>query len=162
MITIRPYTSTDTPFLAALYYHTIHNINKRDYTQAQLNAWAPSLKAEDYSGWQEKLDRIKPFVAEIDETIVGFAEFEPNGHIDCFYVHHNYQGRGVGSALMKAILKKAKTDNINRIYAEVSITAAPFFTAKGFSIVNEQTVTIRGEQLQNFVMEKCLEAGLQS
>ncbi|MHB1949598.1 MAG: GNAT family N-acetyltransferase [Gammaproteobacteria bacterium] len=42
-------------------------------------------------------------VAVMDDKIVGFAELEDNGHIDCFYCHHEYQGCGVGSALMREI-----------------------------------------------------------
>ena len=158
-ITVRKYKESDAPDLANIYYNTIHTVNTRDYTEEQVNAWAPSDSLQDYSGWQTKLDKIKPFVAEIDSTIVGFAEFEPNGHIDCFYVHNEYQGAGVGSSLIQAIFEMAKQDNINRIYAEVSITAKPFFKAKGFKVVKEQTVNLRGVELKNFVMEKHLLSG---
>jgi hypothetical protein len=88
-------------------------------------------------------------------TVVGFAEFEPNGHIDCFYVHHNFQGVGVGTALMHEIEMEAREKLLPRIYAEVSITARPFFASKGFQVIKQQTVRIRGVELTNFVMEKC-------
>lgn len=153
-IKVRTYQETDAPTLAMIYYHTIHNINIRDYSEEQVNAWAPYDSVEDYSGWQKKLAMVRPFVAVINDIIVGFAEFEPNGHIDCFYVHHEFQGKGVGSALMVAIVDKAQKEDIVRIFAEVSITARPFFEAKGFQLVKEQQVTIRGVKLTNFVMEK--------
>lgn len=41
-----------------------------------------------------------------------------------------------------------------RIYAEVSITARPFFASKGFQVIKQQTVRIHGVELTNFVMEK--------
>ena len=158
MVTIRKYKTADAQALASIYYHTIHNINIRDYTEEQVNAWAPYSSVEDYSGWQEKLAKIKPFVAVLDDVITGFAEFEPiidqGGHIDCFYVHHEHQGKGFGSALMNAVFDKAKQEGIARIYAEVSITARPFFEAKGFKVVKEQKVSLRGVELTNFVMEK--------
>jgi putative acetyltransferase len=153
MINIRKYREVDAPALANIYYHTIHTVNTRDYSEEQINAWAPSDSIKDYSGWQTKLDKIKPFVAEMESVIVGFAEFEPNGHIDCFYVHHEYQGKGVGTALMTAIFDEAEEQGITRIYAEVSITAKPFFEAKEFTVVKEQTVNLRGVELINFVME---------
>lgn len=154
MITVRKYKESDAPAIANIYYNTIHTVNIRDYTEEQVNAWAPYDSVQDYSGWQEKLAKIQPFVATINDTVVGFAEFEPNGHIDCFYVHHEYQGKGVGSVLMKTIFDKAEEDKISRIFAEVSITAKPFFQSKGFKVVKEQTVTLRGVELKNFVMEK--------
>lgn len=153
-IRVRRYQDGDAKYIAHIYYNTIHTVNAKDYTKEQLDAWAPWSSVEDYSGWREKLDKIKPFVALIENTIVGFAEFESNGHIDCFYVHHEYQGAGVGSALMHEIEKESVTKSISRIYAEVSITAKPFFEAKGFKVVKQQTVLMRGVELINFVMEK--------
>ena len=97
-----------------------------------------------------------PLVAIVDEEIVGFAEFEDNGHIDCFYVHHLWQKKGVGYSLIKAIKEEAKLKNINRIFAEVSITAREFFEKMGFIIVREQIVNIRGVYLKNFMMEMYL------
>jgi putative acetyltransferase len=36
----------------------------------------------------------------------------------------------------------------------VSITAHPFFEARGFNVMTEQSVVVRGVALTNFVMEK--------
>lgn len=153
-IQIRRYQDEDAEFLSKIYYHTIHTINAKDYTKEQIDAWAPWSSVEDYSGWKQKLEKIKPYVAMINDTIVGFAEFEPNGHIDCFYVHHEFQDCGVGSALMAEIEKEVINKSIARIYAEVSITAKPFFERKGFNVVKQQSVTIRGVKLTNYIMEK--------
>ena len=153
-IQVRRYQDGDAKFLSRIYYNTIHTVDARDYTKEQIDAWAPWSSVQDYSGWQEKLEKIKPFVALINDKIVGFAEFEPNGHIDCFYVHHEFQGSGVGSALIHEIEKEAVDKSISRVYAEVSITAKPFFEAKGFHVVKQQAATIRGVELINFVMEK--------
>lgn len=88
--------------------------------------------------------------------MVGFAEFETNGHIDCFYVHHDFQRVGIGSSLMSAIENDARTNKISRIFAEVSITAKPFFQRNGFVVIKEQCKLIRGVELTNFIMEKVL------
>ena len=85
---------------------------------------------------------------------MGFAEFEPNGHIDCFYVHHEFQGSGIGSALIHEIEKEAVYKSISRVYAEVSITARPFFEAKEFQVTKQQTVQIRGVELINCIPPK--------
>jgi len=154
-IQIKPYEKNDAPFLASIYFNTIHHINLKDYSPEQINAWAPvtSLEAED---WMKKWEKISPLVAVQSHQIVGFAEFEKDGHIDCFYCHHEYQRCGVGTALMNAIENQAKDNHVGKIFAEVSITAKPFFEAKGFNVVKEQTVNIRGVTLTNFVMEKLL------
>lgn len=126
-ITIRLYNNeADAAFLAAIYFNTIHKINAKDYSPEQLDAWAPTSSLER-EGWMRKWEKLPPIVAEIDNEIVGFAELEDNGHIDCFYCHHEYQGCGIGSALMKEIEDRARKNKLNKLFAEVSITARPFF-----------------------------------
>lgn len=151
-IIIRNYIADDAPQLANIYYYTIHNINAQDYSEEQVNAWAPSSSLE-LTGWKKKWETITPLVALIDNKIAGFTEFEPSGHIDCFYVHHEYQGVGIGSSLMNEIFKKANDLKLKRVFAEVSITAKPFFEAKGFKVIKQQDVDIRGVKLTNFIME---------
>lgn len=155
-VLIRKYQKKDARALADIYYYTIHNINSRDYSEEQINAWAP-ISSLELEGWEIKWAKIVPFVAVMNDQIVGFAEFEPDGHIDCFYVHHDFQGVGVGSSLINAIENEAKKNNIDRIYAEVSITAKPFFKRKGFIIIKERIKLIKGVNLTNFIMEKTLQ-----
>ncbi len=156
-ITIRRYRPADVQELANMYYFTIHKVNIQHYTQEQVAVWAPktSLSTEK---WEKKFERTNPFVAIVGEHIVGFAEFEPDGHIDCFYTHHNWIKKGVGSALMNAIYKEATHKGISRIFAEVSITAKPFFEKHGFSTVKEQTVSKNGVKLVNYKMEKLIDS----
>ena len=153
MIKIRKYKKEDATALASIYYRTIHIINIRDYSEAQVNVWAPETSKE-IDGWIKKWKKISPLVAIINDVPVGFAEFESTGHIDCFYVHHEYQGQGIGSLLMQSIFNEARKQNIKRIFAEVSITARPFFELKGFKVAKQQTIVRQGVALDNFIMER--------
>ncbi len=154
-IVVRAYESNDATDLAKIYYNTIHKVNTKDYSEIQLEAWAPKSSIEADS-WLKKFEKTKPLVAVDDKTVVGFAEFESNGHIDCFYCHHEWIGFGVGSALMNAIHEIAHGQKILKIFAEVSITARPFFEKHGFTVTEEQKVSIKGIELINFKMEKRL------
>lgn len=152
-IFIRDYRPEDVQALANIYYNTIHKINIQHYTEEQVDVWAPATSLET-EGWAKKFPKTKPIVATVGDEIVGFAEFEPNGHIDCFYCHHEWVGKGVGSAIMKEILQRAQNNHIHLIYAEVSITAKPFFEKWGFRIVTQQTIVRKGIELTNFKMER--------
>ncbi|HGF7395248.1 TPA: GNAT family N-acetyltransferase, partial [Vibrio cholerae] len=134
------------------FYHTVRNVNLRDYSQAQVEAWAP----DDFSSeiWQRKMNLLSPFVAEIDGKIVGYSDLQENGLIDHFFCHHEHQGRGVGRQLMEHVLRMGKLQGITRFYSEVSITARPFYERFGFKVTQEQTIEVRGQKLCNFVMEK--------
>lgn len=137
-----------------LFYNTVHEINIQDYTQEQINAWAPENM--DYEVWHKRLQAKLPYIAEDNGEIVGFGELEANGHIDCFYCHSKYQKKGIGSKLLSHIENTAKSQGIKRLYTEASITAKLFFQSKGFCIVREQQVELRGVLFQNYVMEKYL------
>ncbi len=155
-ISIRNYHVEDASALANIYFHTIHRINIKHYTQEQVDVWAPESSLEG-EGWKKKFLRTNPIVAVIEDKVVGFAEFEPDGHIDCFYCHHEWIGKGVGSALMNEIFIRAKNSNINRIFSEVSITAKPFFEKQGFVVLSEQKIVRKGIELTNYKMEKKLQ-----
>lgn len=152
-IKTRKYQPSDAKALVDIYYYTIHRINSQDYSKEQIDAWAPitSLKVDN---WKTKWDDVPPIVALLDDIVVGFAEFEKNGHIDCFYVHHLYQGCGVGTALMRAIEELAYHYGCKKLYSEVSITAKPFFEKSGFACIREQMVLIGDVRLKNYLMEK--------
>ncbi len=151
---IRPHKPEDAATLFQLFFDTVRNVNIQDYTQEQVKAWAP--ENFDINRWQDRTKDYCIFVAEDDSGIVGFAELEQNGHIDCFYVHHEKQGLGIGHKLMSQLEQKAKSLELDEIYAEVSITARPFFERKGFKVMQKQTISLRGQSLTNYKMSKSL------
>ncbi|QUX95770.1 GNAT family N-acetyltransferase [Marinomonas sp. CT5] len=154
MIKVRRYEQVDSIVLWDIFFNTVRTVNTQDYSLAQVQAWAP--ESFDMSVWERKMDEIKPFVAELDNIIVGYCDLQSDGLIDHFFCHHQYQGKGVGRRLMSHIVSLAIERNIARIYSHVSLTAKPFFERFGFRVVSEQNVKVRGEALINFEMEKWL------
>jgi putative acetyltransferase len=152
MIQIRNYKESDAAKLWELFYHTVRNVNIRDYSLAQVEAWAPDEFNPEI--WQQKMNLILPFIAEIDGEIVGYTDLQENGLIDHFFCHHQYLGKGIGRSLMEHVFKVGKSRGITRFYSEVSMTARPFYERLGFHIVKEQIIEIRRQKLRNFVMEK--------
>ncbi|HDZ5414649.1 TPA: GNAT family N-acetyltransferase [Vibrio harveyi] len=138
--------------LKSLGYNRVRNVNRRDYNEQQVKAWA--LDEFDSEIWLQKMMDIQPFVAELDGVIVGYSDVQSSGLVDHFFCHHAYQGQGVGRALMAHVFKQAKEKGLTRLYSEVSITARPFFEHMGFSVLKEQQVEVRGAILTNYVMER--------
>jgi len=154
---IRDAETGDAPAIAELFYNTILNVNVGDYTASQVEAWAGP--APDPGMWERRIlsgdDYAKrTFIAVEDKQVVGFAEFEGDGHIDTLYVHHEFQGHGIASRLLDRVEAEAKRRGLERLYTEASITAQPFFRRRGFSVVRPQLVEVRGHTFRNFVMEK--------
>ncbi|MEZ9061118.1 GNAT family N-acetyltransferase [Vibrio sp. 10N.247.311.49] len=155
MIRIRNYQANDDKALWEIFFHTVRNVNVRDYSQQQVEAWAPS--SFDFALWKKRMNGLQPFVAELDGCVVGYTDLQPSGLIDHFFCHHEYQGKGVGKALMEHVFTVGRVRGISRYFSEVSITARPFYEHLGFKVVNEQEVEMRGVKLTNYVMEKVVE-----
>jgi putative acetyltransferase len=95
-------------------------------------------------------------VAEAAAHQVGFAELEPDGHVDRVYVAADHQGQGVGRLLLVAVVAEARRVGLARLFTEASITARPFFEAQGFVVLAPQVVTCRGAEFVNYRMERVL------
>src|SRR4029077_563741 len=154
MVTLRPYRPDDAPALLALFRHTIRRVNSRDYSPAQIAAWA-SDDIDTVSWFGRFTGRYVP-VAEEARHPVGFAELEPNGHIDRVYVSADHQQRGIGRQLLAAVVAEARRFGLARLFTEASITARPFFEAQGFTVLSPQVVRSRGAEFVNYRMERVL------
>lgn len=149
-IQIKSYDKIFKKDIPELFTCTIHKTCNKDYTQAQLNAWAnPNI---DFKIWEQRVAKTKPYLAIIQNKLVGFVEFYED-YIDCFYIHHEYQGMGVGKSLLEHVLSIAKKNNISKIRVDVSITAKPFFEKFGFRQIKINHVKRYEEELINFSME---------
>lgn len=145
---LRPYRTQDCPALAGLFYDTVHTVNARDYTPPQLDAWADGHV--DLAAWDRSLSEHHSLVAVLDGVIVGFGDMASDGYLDRLYVHKDYQGRGIATALCDALEQAAP----GPYTTHASITARPFFEHRGYRVVREQQVERKGILLTNFVMQK--------
>ncbi len=154
MVTVRRFKPGDEWVLHDIFFQTIHHVNIMDYTQNQIDAWAPEVFDED--GWTERVRSINPYVAMLNEKIVGYADIQKDGYIDHFFCHWRYQGTGIGGTLMRTLIEDGRKRSVSRCYANVSISAKPFFEYFGFEVVRGQEVKVRDQKLKNFLMEKSL------
>ena len=151
---IREFKLDDLPTVVSLFQRTVREINIRDYSPVQVRAWAPD--APDMNAWKERLSRGLIWVCEATGNIVGFIQFEDNGHIDLLYVHPEFQRQGIARGLLQKALEWASSKQLPCLFTEASLTARPFFERFSFRVVRSQKVMLRGVQFENFVMERNL------
>ena len=154
MIELREFRPGDAPALRDVFVSAIHGVAIRDYTPQQVDAWAP--REHDVADWAEHMHDLAPFVAERDGRIVGYADVQPDGYIDHFFVSAAAGGQGVGGALMRRLLARAHERGLAELTSHVSLTAQPFFAHFGFEIVQQRVVQVRGVELRNAAMRKTL------
>lgn len=151
---VRPFRTGEEKALWRVFYSSVHGLARSHYSPEQLTAWAPDSYAEEE--WRERILRNRPFVAEVDGTVAGFADVQSNGYVDLFFVAAEAAGKGVGGALMGHLEAHARAQGITRLSAQVSLNAVAFFRHFGFAVEAEQTVVVRGIRFANFRMSKRL------
>lgn len=118
---LRKYQSSDCREVTDLFFNTVHIINAKDYTKEQLDVWATGQA--DLEKWDQSLQGHYSVVAVENDVIVGFGDIDSTGYLDRLYVHANYQGRGIATAICDQ-LEQAVPGSIT---THASITAKPFF-----------------------------------
>ena len=154
MIALRDFRPGDEPALRAVFGSAIHEVAIRDYTQAQVDAWAP--RVFDAALWAQRMQGIAPFVVERDGEIVAYADVQPSGYIDHFFVAARAGKLGIGGMLMRRIHERASELGIAELTSEVSRTAQPFYRHFGFEIVDHHVKRVRGVDIEYAAMRKRL------
>lgn len=145
---IRKYQASDCREMAELFYNTVHTVNAKDYSKEQLDVWATGQT--DLEKWNQSFQEHDTLVAIDHETIVGFGDMDQTGYLDRLYVHKDYQGQGIATAICDELEQSVR----GNVVTHASITARPFFERRGYRVVREQQVERQGIMLTNFVMIK--------
>lgn len=153
--TIRTAQQSDVEELKELYQDTVRVINRRDYSQEEVEDWA--FCGGDLSKW-EKMINTHYFIVAINQKlqIVGLSSITPQGYLHSMFVHKDFQGKGIASLLLTEIERYAIASGIMRITSEVSITARPFFEKRGYKVEVEQKRRANQLCLTNYCMAKSL------
>ncbi|EMW4397241.1 GNAT family N-acetyltransferase [Salmonella enterica] len=151
---IRRFSNGDEISLFRVFFSSVHTIASHYYTREQIDAWAPA--DIDLERWANHIKELQPFVVELDGEIAGYADVQPNGYIDHFFVSGTYSRPGVGTLLMNCIHEEARQRGISELTSNVSKAAEVFFLRHGFHIVERGFPICRGVTLQNALMRKCL------
>lgn len=122
---IREYKSLDCKELTELFYNTVHTINAKDYTKEQLDIWA--TKQTNLKKWDQSLQKNYSLVAIDNGIIVGFGDIDKTGYLDHLFVHADYQGKGIATAICNQLEQAV----YGSILTHSSITAKSFFEKRG-------------------------------
>lgn len=149
---IRQATIEDIPEITSIFRDTILHVNSKDYSEKQIQVWASG--ADDIEKWKERINKFYFIVAEIENTIVGFAYLTSGNYFDGLFVHKNYQRLGIASKLMRIIESQVMMNGFTIIKSDVSITALPFFDNKYYNVIKKQKKSFKGLVFENYIVEK--------
>jgi putative acetyltransferase len=140
--------------VARLFRDTVRSVNRMDYTEAQLDAWAPYQVDLDH--WREAIENSHFLIAVSGGMVVGFANLDGKDYVDQVFVHKDLLRKRIATKLIEEIEREAKRRGSDRLWTQSSITAKRFFERQGFAVQQEQRVTYNGQIFDNLVMEKRL------
>ena len=142
----------DIPAIVEMYRGTVHTVNAKDYTPAQIKVWADG--AVNYPRWEKAIKEQYFLMAEIGGKLAGFSSIAKDGYLDFLYVSRDYQRCGVASLLLNEIERKAGEQNNPEIYSHVSKTARGFFLKMGYKHKEDIRDLYKGELFVNALMVK--------
>ncbi|MGA9227204.1 MAG: GNAT family N-acetyltransferase [Mesobacillus sp.] len=151
---IRSYETADAPGILELFRETILSVNLGDYTKEQCEVWANSLSSIEIL--DSRLKNSFAVVAELEGVMAGFGSLNYQREIDLLYTHKNYQGRGIGSAILKRLESVACLKGYEDLTTEASITAKSFFHSKEYMTEQKNNKKVNGIVFVNFIMKKKL------
>ena len=154
MILVRPGKVSDTEALAQIFTRAVRQTAARDYTQAQLDVWAPDRP--DIESFAARHRTMPAFVAEEDGVLAGFTDLNATGYIDMLYVDPAFARRGVARVLIATLEARARKQKMPRLHARASVTARPVFERLGFTVIAPFLMEFRGQNFQTYLVEKLL------
>ena len=149
---IRQADSADIDSITQLFYETITAVNQAHYDANQVAAWRAGYSNKNR--WLSRVEEQFFLVALNEDELIGFSSIAQDGYLDLLFVHKDYQRQGIATQLLKTIEMFAAGSSIAILYADVSITAQPFFKQQHFTVDYEQVVEVRGVKMKNYRMSK--------
>jgi putative acetyltransferase len=149
---LRPYTPADADATLVVFRRAVRTTAAHDYSPEQVAAWAPDdLDAES---WGARRSARATVVADVDGRVVGFTDVDATGYLDMLYVDPDAGRRGVATALLDWALEEAGRAGADTVRTHASITARPFFEARGFRVDEVRRPVRNGVVLVNFAMSR--------
>lgn len=151
---LRPFLPADTMALRDLFGQSIEELTVDDYDEDQRIAWAAT--AEDAGEFRTRLANALTLIVQLDGEYLGFGSLKDNRTIDMLYVHPDFAGEGVGTALADALEKIAGARGTEAVTVDASDTAVPFFERRGYVATQRNSVPRDDQWLSNTTMVKRL------
>lgn len=149
---LRRYRKEDLEEVVQLFYETIRTVNRKDYSEEQVEVWSNRCEYLRMNGaFFEKLYTI---VAVEGKQIIGYGNIDETGYLDHLYVHKDFQSQGVATAICDELERHAKEMQAAKIRVYASVTAKSFFEKRGYTVEQEQQVELDGVKLTNYKMGK--------
>lgn len=138
------------PVLKEIFLTAVTGSGPAFYSKEQVETWASLAKRDD---------DFKTFVNQGYTIVYGrespaaFATLTDDGRISAVYVKPDQQRMGVGTVLLQALLSRARTQAITRVYSETNMMSLPLFQKVGFTHYDTEVVERGNVSFKRFLVQ---------
>ena len=162
-VSIRTASKIDIPIIQGIAYATWPSTYGHILSKEQLDYMLDMMYSSS-SLENQMSQNITFFLAELNGEIVGFAStgrepMEGMFKLHKLYILPNIQTKGIGSALLEAVIKFAKKNSGEQLVLQVNRNnnAVDFYKKKDFIVLYEADFDIgNGYQMNDYVMGKII------
>jgi len=131
--TIREASGDDALAVLNLHQRSVLGLCIHDYTQEQIKSWLSQSSLEKY---KIRLEIHRSYIAELDDKIAGYLRWNPETNELCsIFVDPDFIRQGIATCLMRIAEEDAVKHNANELWLDASLTAVPFYEARGWTYV---------------------------
>ncbi len=139
---------SDLPLMQRLFYQTVTSYGSAIFTKAEIKIY--SRLATNKAYWQKKFEEDFIYNVKLNGEILGSFSMDKNGTIEYIFVHMNYHGKGIATALYETMEEVAGKANIKTLTTRVNLMTKDFFQRNGFDIIKNAVKVVGGEEVVTY------------
>ncbi|WP_317932782.1 GNAT family N-acetyltransferase [Halioxenophilus sp. WMMB6] len=157
----RAANEADAEKMVEIHYRSVLAIPTEFYSSNVKAAWSP-VPGKDRVDWLANVivnpDFICTVAVDRSKGVVGFSIFNiPDSFLRALYIDPEFNGQGIGSALLSQVDQDAKRIELQSIALKSSLNAETFYLKSGYSKVCDSTQELsNGSVMQAKAMKKNL------
>lgn len=156
---IRRAIHSDAEGIIQVHVRSIREICGKDYTPAQIEAWAGRKFKPEL--WAQAIDRDYIWVVDDESKVIGFGHLAVMDENSCevlgLYFVPPAIGHGLGKEMFREFKKIGVQNNLKTMRLHSTITAKSFYESLGFlQSGSDTTVDMRGVAIPCYPMELTL------
>ena len=86
--------------------------------------------------WDQRSDHALALAP--DGRVVGTGRLLPDGHVGRMAVLRDWRGKGVGGAILAALIERAAVRGMTRVVLNAQTHAVPFYARYGFAVSGDE------------------------
>lgn len=147
---IRQARASDAPRIHELHTISVRALCCGHYASGVIDGWLANRQPD---GYLPPIQRGDLFVAEREKRVIGFGEAVA-GTIVAVYVDPSAVNHGVGTAIIRHAIEKARLGHSGPIRVESTLNAVPFYERFGFRELARSSVDRGRVAVPVVVMER--------